>query len=313
MDQMNPQPQKTVSSDRQQSILQTASLLLKQLRPKQWTKNLLLFAAPIFSISVVDQNDIVKSVIGFFLFCFISGCVYILNDYVDREADRLHPEKRHRPMASGALNPTVALIFGALLFTISFSLALILNRWFALVLFLYFLINISYSFWLKNVVIIDLMIIAAGFVLRAIAGGLIIDVSFTPWFLLCIMLLSLFLAISKRRHELYLMQNEKGKTRKVLQKYSIELLNQLNTIVTTATIMCYALFTFTSKHTIYLMWTVPFVIYGIFRYLYLIHIEGEGGTPEKVLLTDRHILVTVVLYAVSVILILSFFDQTPHQ
>jgi hypothetical protein len=152
------------------------------------------------------------------------------------------------------------------------------------------------------------MIIAAGFVLRAIGGALIIRVPLTPWFLLVAMFLALFLAISKRRQELYLLQNGKGEHRKVLEYYTPELLNQLNNIVTSATITSYALFTFTSGRTLYLMWTIPFVIYGIFRYLYLLHVEGKGGSPDKVLLEDKHILFTVLLYALTVIIILSVFE-----
>jgi 4-hydroxybenzoate polyprenyltransferase len=286
----------------------TALLLLKQLRPKQWTKNLLLFAAPLFSISSIHLYELVKVTIGFWLFCFVSGSIYILNDYVDREADRIHPEKKYRPMAAGVLNPTIALLFGAFLLLCSFVVAYKLGASFLGVLWSYLLLNVLYSFKLKHIVIIDMMVIAAGFVLRAVAGGLIIHVPFTPWFLLCILWLALFLATSKRRHELYLFGKQEGETRKVLQHYSLDLLNQLNTIVTTATVMCYALFTFTSHHTVYLMWTIPLVIYGIFRYLYLIHMEGKGGTPEKVLLSDRHILVTVILYAVSVFFILYYLD-----
>lgn len=284
-------------------------LLFKQLRPKQWTKNLLIFAAPLFSITQISKTALSKSIIAFFLFSFISGCVYILNDYVDREADRLHPEKKHRPMASGALNPQFAIVFGVLLLSFSLVVGYMLNPLFALVLLVYFVLNVSYSLRLKHIVILDVMVIAAGFVLRAIAGGLSIDVPFTPWFLLCILWLSLFLAISKRRHEVQLMEAKetKGTTRKVLHSYSVDLLNQLNTIVTTGTIMCYAIFTWFSGH-LTLMWTVPIVVYGIFRYLYLIHMENKGGTPEKVLLTDRHVLVTVVLYAVSTMTILSYFD-----
>jgi 4-hydroxybenzoate polyprenyltransferase len=161
---------------------------------------------------------------------------------------------------------------------------------------------------LKHIVIIDILVIASGFVLRAIGGGLVIDVPFTPWFLICTMLLALFLAISKRRHELYLLQSNKGSHRQVLDFYSMDLLNQFNSIVTTATLISYALFTFTSGHTLHLMWTLIFVVYGIFRYLYLIHIEGKGGKPEKVLLEDRHILVTVMLYALSVVVILFYFE-----
>ncbi|MGM1045178.1 4-hydroxybenzoate polyprenyltransferase [Paenibacillus uliginis N3/975] len=287
---------------------QSPILLIKQLRPKQWTKNLLIFAAPLFSFETVSASTLIDSIIGFFLLCFVSGCVYIVNDYMDREADRNHPVKRHRPMASGRLNPTLALMFGALLLTSSLVISYVLNPLFTGLLGLYFVMNVGYSLRLKHVVIIDIMIIAAGFVLRAIAGGLVIHVPFTPWFLLCTMLLSLFLAIGKRRHELVLLQNEKGSHRKVLDHYSLELLDQFSGIVTTATIISYSLFTFTSGRTIHLMWTIPLVIYGMFRYLYLIHIEKKGGSPDRILFEDMHILVTVLIYVASVIGILAYFE-----
>ncbi|ERI07107.1 prenyltransferase, UbiA family [Aneurinibacillus aneurinilyticus ATCC 12856] len=283
-------------------------LLFRQLRPKQWTKNLLVFAALIFSFPNVNTEMLIRSVVAFFLFSFVSGCVYILNDFVDREADRQHPKKRYRPMASGALNPYVALVFGAILLVCSLALATYLEPRFGLVLFVYFVMNVAYSFRLKHVVIVDVMIIALGFVFRALGGGLVIEVPVTPWFFICTLLLALFLAISKRRHELILLENNMGSHRKVLDKYSKDLLNQLNSIVTTATIMSYGLFTFTSGRTQYLMATIPFVIYGIFRYLYLIHIEDKGGSPEEVLLKDKHILFTVILYALSVIIILKYFS-----
>lgn len=283
-------------------------LLFIQLRPKQWTKNLLVFAALIFSLEFTQIDMVLRVVVAFFLFSFVSGCVYILNDFVDREADRKHPEKKNRPMASGVLNPYLAIAFGLFLLMFSLTTAYYLAPLFCFLLLVYFLMNVAYSFRLKHVVIIDLMIIAAGFVLRAVGGTIVIEGKFTPWFLLCTMLLSLFLAISKRRHELYLLNNNRGIHRKVLDSYSAELLDQLNSIVTTATIMTYALFTFTSGRTIHLMWTIPFVLYGIFRYLYLIHIEKQGGKPEKVLLEDKHILLTVILYTLTVIIVLYYFD-----
>lgn len=284
------------------------SLLLQQLRPSQWTKNMLIFAALIFSYEMISFQTVSKSILSFFLFSFVSGCVYILNDFVDIEKDRLHPTKKYRPMASGALNPFLALSFGGTLLVFSLIASYGLNPMFTIILLVYFILNVAYSFKLKHVVIIDVMIIATGFVFRAIAGGIVINISFTPWFLICTMLLSLFLAISKRRHELILLGIGKGTHRKVLESYSLALLDQLNCIVITATIISYSLFTFSSGHTIHLMWTIPIVIYGIFRYLYLIHMEDKGGSPEKVLLEDKHILFTVTLYVVSVITILIIFE-----
>ncbi|AKF94440.1 decaprenyl-phosphate phosphoribosyltransferase [Brevibacillus laterosporus] len=283
-------------------------LLLLQLRPHQWTKNLLVFAALLFSLHKVSIHLLGKSLIAFFLFCMVSGCVYIINDFADIKNDRNHPEKRYRPMASGALNPFLGLAFGCGLLIASLFSAFHFDLGFGSVLLFYFLINVAYSFTLKHVVILDVMIISAGFVLRAIGGSLMIGTPFTPWFLLCTMLLSLFLAISKRRHELYLLQEEKGSHRKVLENYSIELLNQLNTIVTSATIISYSLFTFTSGRTIQLMWTIPFVIFGIFRYLYLIMMGNKGGTPEKVLVEDKPILITVLLYVIAVASIILIFE-----
>ncbi|WP_275983463.1 decaprenyl-phosphate phosphoribosyltransferase [Paenibacillus hamazuiensis] len=279
---------------------------LALMRPRQWTKNLLVFAALIFSIRQANMAMLGQALAGFVLFCLVSSCVYVLNDFVDRERDRMHPEKKYRPLASGAIHPQTALLFGFVLLACCLLLAFRFQFAFGCVLSVYFAVNVLYSLKLKHVVIIDLIIVASGFVLRAVGGGLVIGVPLTPWFLLCTMLLALFLAIGKRRHELALMQSGSGSHRKVLESYSMEMLNQMSVVVTTATIMSYALFTFTAGHTIHLMWTLIFVLYGLFRYLYLIHMEGKGGRPEKLLLEDKHILLTVVLYGFSVVCILLF-------
>lgn len=282
-------------------------LIIKEMRIKQWTKNLLVFAALLFSYKTLPLMTVYKTILGFFLFCFISSTVYILNDFMDREVDRNHPDKKNRPMASGELNPYIGLGFGLILFIITVSLSILLNPLFGALILGYFLLNVLYSFKLKHVVIMDVMVVSIGFVLRAIGGGIIIEVPFTPWFLLCIMLIALFLGISKRRHEYFLFQNGMGTSRKVLEFYSAELLDQLNSIVTTSTIICYSLFTFNSGHSLYLMGSIPFVIYGIFRYLYLIHIENRGGKPESILYEDKHILTTVILYAIYVVAVLHYF------
>lgn len=282
--------------------------LLHQLRIKQWTKNLLVFAVLLFSLEQFSMLNLAYTVIGFFLFCFVSGTVYILNDYMDLEADRIHPTKRYRPMASGALNPKMTLIFGIALLIGSLLCSLFISPLFAVVLTAYFVLNVLYSLKLKEVVIIDIMIIAAGFVLRAIAGGLIIHVNLTPWFLLCTLLLSLFLAVGKRRNELIILDEESTSHRKVLGKYNVMLLDQLMVIVATSTIICYSMFTFSSGRTIHLMWTIPLVIYGIFRYLYLVHVEEKGGSPDRILLEDKHILFTAVLYVLTVLVILISFE-----
>jgi 4-hydroxybenzoate polyprenyltransferase len=278
------------------------ALLFLQLRPKQWTKNLIVFAAPLYSMQLVNPNVFWKSLVSFFLFCFISGCVYILNDFVDRKADRMHPDKKHRPMASGALNPNLALTFGFLLFVSSVWVANLFNVSFALCLILYFTLNVFYSLQLKHVVLIDILLIASGFVLRAVGGALVIDVPLTEWFLLCALWLSMFLAVSKRRQELYLLQNKKGTHRKVLESYSVALLDQYNSIFATTTIISYSLFVISSEHSNLLMWSIPLVIYGICRYLYLIHQEGKGGKPEEILLEDKHIFITAVMYVVLILI-----------
>jgi len=285
-------------------------LFIKELRPKQWTKNLLVFAALIFTIPDITVNMVYAALAGFMLFSFVSGAVYILNDLVDLELDRQHPVKKNRPMASGDLPPAIAVTTGSILLLVSLVTSYYLNTWFGLILTIYFVLNVAYSFYLKNVVIIDVMVIATGFVLRAAGGAYIIDVPMTPWFIICTMLLALFLAISKRRHELTLVEQAggmEGDYRVVLNSYSTRLLDEMNSIVTTATIISYALFTFTSGRTLNLMWTIPLVIYGIFRYLYLIHIENKGGQPDEILLQDKPILITVLLYTVLLIVILLFF------
>ncbi|WP_124116434.1 decaprenyl-phosphate phosphoribosyltransferase [Paenibacillus xylanexedens] len=286
----------------------TASGLIRLLRPKQWTKNLLLFAALLFSFEEIRAETILATLLGFILFSLVAGCVYILNDFVDRDRDRQHPVKKYRPMASGQVNPSHALLFGIILLILSVGTAFMMNPLFGVLCIVYFMLNVSYSFVLKHLVILDMMTIAAGFVLRAIAGGVLIHVPFTPWFLICTMLLSLFLAIGKRRNELTLLEGNTGSHRKVLDNYSITLLDQFNTIVTTATIISYSLFTFTSDRTIHLMWTIPLVIYGMFRYLYLIHMKNQGGSPDRVLFEDKPILITVMLYVISVVTIFAIFE-----
>ncbi|OMF45518.1 decaprenyl-phosphate phosphoribosyltransferase [Paenibacillus sp. BGI2013] len=286
----------------------TVSGLIRLLRPKQWTKNLLLFAALLFSFEEIRTETILATLLGFILFSLVAGCVYILNDFVDRDRDRQHPVKKYRPMASGQVNPSHALLFGIILLILSVGTAFMMNPLFGVLCIVYFLLNVSYSFVLKHLVILDMMTIAAGFVLRAIAGGVLIHVPFTPWFLICTMLLSLFLAIGKRRNELTLLEGNTGSHRKVLDNYSITLLDQFNTIVTTATIISYSLFTFTSDRTIHLMWTIPLVIYGMFRYLYLIHMKNQGGSPDRVLFEDKPILITVMLYVLSVVTIFAIFE-----
>jgi 4-hydroxybenzoate polyprenyltransferase len=247
-------------------------------------------------------------VIAFFCFAFTASTVYIVNDIMDVEKDRLHPQKLKRPIASGALRIQTAIFSGVFLLSLSLAAAYWIVPLFAGILIFYLFINILYCTWLKHVVIVDVMIIALGFVLRGLAGAVVVDVDITSWFILCTMLLALFLALSKRRHELELLNGQKEIQRKVLDHYSIQFLDQLISIVTSATIITYSLYTASVGPNVYMMWTIPFVIYGIFRYLYLVHMKQGGGSPEKVLLDDKHTLLTVILFTLSVMVIKIYFQ-----
>ncbi|RXT04523.1 decaprenyl-phosphate phosphoribosyltransferase [Ammoniphilus sp. CFH 90114] len=282
--------------------------IIQQLRPKQWTKNLLVFAAPVFAEKFIDIQAVTVTLLAFICFCFTASTVYILNDIMDVEKDRLHPEKSKRPIASGALSIRTAIFIGVFLLLSSLLIAYLVEPLFAAVLIIYFVVNVFYSISLKHVVIVDVMIIALGFVLRGFSGAIVIEVHMTAWFILCTMLLALFLALSKRRHELELFSGDKLKQRRVLEHYSTGLLDQMISIVTSATIMSYSLYAATTGPNTYMMWTIPFVLYGIFRYLYLVHMKEGGGSPEKVLLDDKHILGTVVLFGLSVMIIKIYFQ-----
>ncbi len=282
--------------------------LITSMRIKQWTKNLLVFAALLFSSKQATPVQIDDSFVAFVLFCFISSSVYLLNDFVDRKTDGLNPEKCHRPMVTGQLNPYIGLLGCVVLAAFMVVGGFELNVWFGVLLVAYLINNLCYSYKLKHVVILDVMSIALGFVLRAIGGGIAIHVKVTPWFLLCTLLLALFLAIGKRRYEISLLVADTIQYRQVLQHYSVQLLDQLNSIVATAAIMSYALYTFTSGKPIEMMLTIPLVIYGIFRYLYIIYIRNQGGFPEKILFSDKPILLTVILYGFSVFIILSNYS-----
>ncbi|WP_040949676.1 decaprenyl-phosphate phosphoribosyltransferase [Gorillibacterium massiliense] len=295
----------TLNLDKPVSLPETLGLLFVQLRPRQWTKNLLVFGALAFSTKKLDWDNLLQTCAAFVLFCLISGSVYIMNDYMDRESDRLHPDKIKRPMASGRLNPALALSVGAGLLTISLSAGFYLSIAFGYLLLVYFTLNVLYSLKLKHVVILDLMVVASCYVLRAVAGIIVLDAILTPWFMMCVFLLSLFLSIGKRRHELLLLEYRGGAHRRVLDHYSEPLLNQMSGVVTTLTIISYSFYTFISAYPIYMMLTIPIVIYGMFRYLYLIHVLGKGGKPETLLYEDKGILACILLFGVSVLLIVN--------
>jgi len=291
------------------SLSTTLTALIKAMRPKQWTKNLIIFAGLIFAHRLLDFASVLKTCAAFGLFCVLSGTVYLINDIKDVEQDRAHPLKSRRPIASGALAIPTA-IWAAVTLTGGALLAgLFLDLGFGVIAGGYFVLLTAYSFWLKHIVILDVLTIAIGFVLRAIAGAQVINVEFSAWLLLCTILLALFLGLSKRRHELVLLGDHAQSHRKILQEYSPPLLDQMIGIVTASTLMAYALYTMDPVNiakfgTSYMILTVPFVIYGIFRYLYLVHQKEQGGDPTLILVTDAPILINIVLWGiVSVFLI----------
>jgi len=299
---MNSQP--TALSSSEQTRVNTPRELIRELRPKQWTKNMLVFASAMFSGTLLDPVNFLRAMIAFIAFSFMSSTIYIINDIVDVEKDRQHPDKCRRPIASGAVSIPLAIVTAIVLAGSSVGASLYVNLELTGILLVYFILNLAYSLHLKHVVLIDVMIIAAGFVLRATAGAVAVDGELTSWFVLCTLLLSLFLALGKRRHELELFRDQPKKRRKVLENYSTTLLDQLMTIVTGLTIMFYAMYAASQDPT--MMWSVPFVIYGIFRYYYLIHMKNAGGKPEEVLLTDKHILLTCILFGIVVVYIKQF-------
>lgn len=281
--------------------------VLAVLRPKQWTKNLLLFAGLLFSQNLFHTPLLLKTLLAFGAFCLLSSSVYVLNDIHDRDADRKHYRKRHRPLASGRLGVGQALVICIVLAAFSFFAAYNLGMLFLAIAVLYFLLVLGYSLWFKHIVIIDVFAVALGFLLRAVAGGVAIAVRISPWLLICTLLLALFLALTKRRHEYVVMEYNGREHRRVLADYSVAFLDQLISIVTASTIMAYSLYTFSAGRTEYLMLSIPFVIYGIFRYLFLVHKKEMGGSPEEVLLKDKPLIVDILLW-VAVCVIILYFD-----
>jgi len=285
--------------------------LLRGMRPKQWTKNLLVFAALIFARRFDDVGAVVTVTLTFALFCLISGGIYLVNDIADRKEDRKHPTKRHRPIASGALPVSVAAVAAAIFVPGGVIGCYLINIPTGHVAGAYLLLTLTYTFLLKQVVIIDVLAVAAGYVLRAAAGATAIEVVISPWLLICTILLALFLVLSKRRQELVSLEEGAVAHRPILGEYSSYLLDQMIAVVTASTVMSYALYTI-SERTVQevgsyqLMYTIPFVLYGIFRYLYLVHQKNQGAAPDRVLLTDLPLLINVLLYTVTVVAILHF-------
>ena len=283
--------------------------LLKTMRPKQWPKNVFIFTALVFVEKLFTPSPLLKTIAAFMLFCLTSSAVYLINDVVDIEKDRQHPTKRLRPLASGQLKPSAAIAAAVLIPLITLPLSFLLDPYFGLVALAYLLTMIFYSFVLKNIIILDVLTVAAGFVLRAVAGAVVISVPISPWLYVCTTLLALFIGISRRRHELVLLAENANEHRASLDEYSLPLLDQMIAVVTSATIIAYSLYTFSApnlppNHA--MMLTIPFVLYALFRYLYLIHVENKGGTPEEIFLSDLPMMVTLGLWALAVIAVLYF-------
>ncbi len=288
------------------------------LRPRQWTKNLIIYLAYFFSLHdrfplawSTERDLFLKTTAGFFLFCLLSGAIYIINDLADAQRDQLHPTKRRRPIASGQLNGTLALASAVAFGAAGLALSFLLQRDFGIAAAVYVSIMVAYSTTLKHMVILDVMTIAGGFVLRAAAGGLAIHVPISPWLYLCTSLGALFIGFSKRRNELHLLGQDSQDHREVLGQYSVVFLDQLIGVVAPSTLIAYALYTFTAtnlpaNHA--MMLTIPFVGYGIFRYLYLTHYKQLGGSPEEVLLSDKPLLLTIALWLTAAAVVLLVYD-----
>lgn len=287
--------------------------ILKTMRPRQWTKNVFVLAALVFDRQLFTLDSVLRSVGGMLLFCLLSSSVYIINDIRDIEADRQHPTKRNRPIASGKLPIPVAVGTVVVLLAVTFTLAFTLSRQFFIIAALYFAINLAYSMGLKNVLLVDVLIIAAGFVLRVAAGVSLIEVErFSPWLYVVTTLGALYIGFGKRRAEVMLLEQNANQHRKVLDGYTLPFLDQMITIVSSTTVIAYSLYTFSapnlpSNHA--MMLTIPFVLYGIFRYLWLLQVKKDGGAPEEILLSDRPIQVVVLLWVAAVLIIFYFIKS----
>ena len=279
--------------------------VIKLLRPRQWAKNVFVLAPLVFAQQVRDPASLHQALLAFVAFCCASSAVYIFNDIRDQEEDRQHPLKRHRPIAAGVVSVPVASVIALVLVVAALAISARLGMAFTAIILVYFLLNLVYSIGLKEIVILDVMIVSLGFVLRVLGGGAAIGVEVSAWLLLCTILLALFLAFSKRRHELILMAEDASNHRPVLSHYSPLFLDQMINVVTASTVVSYAIYAISPEtverfHTRYLVYTIPLVLFGIFRYLYLIYQKTTDANPTEAILSDPPFLINMVLWAAAV-------------
>jgi 4-hydroxybenzoate polyprenyltransferase len=294
--------------------------LLKTMRPRQWTKNLIIYLPFLFTLRQYWQpftpemySMFATATATFILFCMLSGVVYLINDLVDIEKDRLHPTKRFRPLASGALSKTAAQVAIVFFLVVALPLCFLIDFWLGIVALIYSATMLLYSFLLKNIVIVDVFTLAAGLVLRALAGAVAIRVPASPWLYVCTVLLALYLGFSKRRHELALLEENATKHRLILKEYTPEVLDEMISVTTASFVMAYSLYTFSAEnlpknHT--MMLTIPFALYVVFRLLYLVHVKNMGGSPEEMVLGDKSLLGALVAWGVVAVGILFAFGHS---
>lgn len=296
-------------SSRNNTLKRSILLYIRLLRLPQWIKNIILFAGLIFGKKITDESAVLSAVSAYFLFSIIASCQYAINDFLDREEDATHPEKKHRPLASGELDVTFAMLLTGIILPLALVGSYMLSPAFAAIVGFYLVFNIFYSKYLKHMVILDVMSISIGFMLRAIAGAVVVGVAFSSWLLLCTFMLSLFWGFSKRRGELYLLEGDAGKHRKILNEYSVSFLDLMMGIVATMTLMSYVMYTISpttiqNLGTDKMVYTVPIVVYAIFRSLYIIYIKNMGHNPTRAILTDRAVLLSGILWLIIVFLLM---------
>ena len=301
----------TIGFNMVSGIKNQISALLISIRPQQWIKNMLVFGGLVFSQSFLKLDALLLSIAAFVVFCLASSAIYLFNDLRDIEEDRQHPSKCHRPLASGLLSVRLTWVIMILMLLIAVAGAILLRSTFALVIIIYLILNILYSMYLKKQVILDVMIVSFGFVLRAVAGALVIAVEVSPWLFLCTLMLALLVSFGKRRHELVLLNNNAHQHRLSLKEYSPPFLDIMMTISGAAALVTYSLYTMASEtiarfNTQWLVLSTLFVLYGIFRYFYLVHQKNAGGDPSNLFVKDIPTLINVLLWGLSVILIIYF-------